>query len=45
MIENGIGAKVKQEIKDSSALEAMSHAQFAQQNVQYFTDEVTSLNR
>ena len=36
MIDNGIEVKVKQEIKDSLALEAMSHAQFAKQKCAMF---------
>ena len=36
MIDNGIEAKVKEEIKDDLALEAMSHAQFAMQKCAMF---------
>ena len=36
MIDNGIEARHKQEIKDSLALEAMAHAQFAKQKCAVF---------
>ena len=36
MIDNGIEAKAKQDIKDSLALETMGHVQFAKQKCAMF---------